>query len=158
MKYEQSTFQPRSRPTNGRRPVLDRHDLAEQDRRVLDEVVARLDRDRDAARTEVARQDRRIRVEVDRLLLLARRRAQTTADVDLVDRAAGSTSRSAIATAARARLERRQPVGQPARAGVEVDRVDRQVMAPGGVDRVVEPVRVDPELRRPVAAVGEPSW
>ena len=36
MKYEQLMFQPMSRPTNVTpRRSLDRHDLAEQDRRVL---------------------------------------------------------------------------------------------------------------------------
>jgi hypothetical protein len=50
-------------------------------------------------------------------------------------------------------LERGQPVGQPAGSGVEVERRDRQVMAPRDGQRLVEPVVPDPELRRPVARV-----
>ena len=52
-------------------------------------------------------------------------------------------------------LEPVEPVGEPARPGVEVDRVDRQVVAARRGDRVVEPLEVDPELGRPVAGVLE---
>ena len=54
------------------------------------------------------------------------------------------------------RLERGQPVrAQPARSGMEVDRVDREPVPGGGRERLGEPVLVDPELRRPLAAVRE---
>ena len=71
MKYEQLTFQPMSSPTNVTpRRSLDGDDLAEQDRGVLGQQVARLAGDGDAERPEVPGQDGRVGVEVDRLLLL----------------------------------------------------------------------------------------
>ena len=48
-------------------PPLDRHDLAEEDRGVLREVVAGFAGDGDAERAEMARQDGRVGVEVDRV-------------------------------------------------------------------------------------------
>ena len=38
-----------------------------------------------------------------------------------------------------------------------MDRVDRQIVAAGNLDRLLEAVRVDPELRRAVAAVRQPG-
>ena len=52
-------------------------------------------------------------------------------------------------------LERVEPVGEPARPGMEVDRVDGQRMLGGRRERLVEPLETDAELRRPVAAVLE---
>ena len=151
MKYEQFTFQPMSSPTNVTpRRVLDGHDLAEQDRGVLRELIARLAGDGDPERPEMARQDRGVGVEIDRLLLLPRRSAEPATDVDLDDRVAGGAqpfdgfdrgARSARSNAA-------EPVGQPAGARVEMDRVDREAVARRRRDRVVEPLEADPELRR----------
>ena len=52
-------------------------------------------------------------------------------------------------------LEPGEPVGEPAGAGVEMDGVDREVVASGRGDRLVEPVQADPELGRSVAGVLE---
>ena len=110
-------------------PLLDRHDLTEQDRRVLRQRVAWLAADGDPERTEVARQDRGVRVEIDRPLMVARRGAEPAADIDLADRDA--RRRSAVRPPRRRRqsaLEGIEAVGQPARPGVEMDRVDREVV------------------------------
>ena len=157
MKYEQFTFQPMSSPTNVTpRRRLDRHDLAEQDRRVLAELIARLARDRDPERAEMPRQDRGVRVEIDRLLLLPRRRAEPAADVDLGDRVAGGAQPFDRLDRRRERpLEASQAIRQPAGSRVEMDRVDRAAVARGRRDGVVEPLEADPELRRPVAGVLE---
>ena len=95
--------------------VLDRDDLAEQNRRILDDVVAWLNGDRHATRTEVARQNCRVGVEIDRALDVAGRRAEPAPDIDLVDRAAQlDQSIDHPRGRGEGRLERRQAVGQPA--------------------------------------------
>ena len=135
---------------------LDRHDLAEQDRGVLAELIAGLAGDRDPERAEMARQDRGVCVEIDRLLLLPRRGAEPATDVDLADRVAGGAQPFDRLDRGEERpLEATEPIGQPARSGVEMDRVDPQPMARGRRDRVVEPLEADPELGRPVSGVLE---
>ena len=90
MKYEQLTFQPMSRPTNVvPAALLHGHDLAQEDRDVLHHEVAGLEGRRDAVRLEVPLHDRRVRVEVDRALVVARDAAEPAAHVDLADREAG---------------------------------------------------------------------
>jgi hypothetical protein len=44
-----------------------------------------------------------------------------------------------------------QPVAEPARARVDMDRVDGQIVPAGDLDRLGQSVWVDPELGRPVA-------
>ena len=102
------------------------------------------------------RQDRGVRVEIDRLLLLPRRGAEPAADVDLDDRVAGGAQPFDRLDRGEERpLEATEAIGQPARSGVEMDRVDPQPVARGRRDRVVEPLEADPELGRPVAGVFE---
>ena len=109
---------------------LDGDDLAEQDRRVLGQQIAGLAGDRDPERTEVTGKDGRVGVEVDRSLVLPRRRTQPAADVDLGDRMTRRAQpRDRFDGRRQGALEAGEPIGQPARAGVEMDRVDRQVVA-----------------------------
>ena len=80
----------------------------------------------DAQRAEMAGQDGGVCVEVDGALVGPRRHPEPAADVDLGDRRGRlARARSTASMAAEQRaLERRQAVGQPARPGVEMDRVD----------------------------------
>ena len=99
---------------------------------------------------------RGVGVEVDRMLRLARDAPDAAADVDLPDRAA-DVDESARHPDRRSQrtLEGDQPVGQPAGAGMEVERVDDQAVSPRGRQRVVEPVGGDAELRRARAGIGQ---
>ncbi len=157
MKYEQTDVPPDVEAHEpGPGPVLDRDHLAEQHARVLHHEVARLERGRHVVRREVARDDRRVRVEVDRLLVVTGDPAEPAADVHLADRAA----RVVQPVEERGRvdqrlLEARELVTEPARARVEVERVHDERVAARGLDRVVEPVRGDPELRRPLTRIRE---
>ena len=138
-------------------PALDGHDLAEQDRRVLGQLVARLAARSSPRAGRGAGRGPRHRRRDRRLARPPRRCPESTADVDLGDPVPGGPQ-------AGDRLDRRRgsapskpprPSRQPARAGVEVERVDREVVSRGDGKRVVEPVQPDPELGRPVAGVLE---
>ena len=137
--------------------LLDGDDLAEKDRRVLRDVVARLAADDDTERSELAGDDGSVGVEIDWLLGRAGRYAETATDVDLGDPMAGGDEACRDAgDPGECRFERGQAVlPEPTRAGVEVDRVNREAVPSRGGQRVRDPVLVDPELRRPLAAVGE---
>ena len=54
------------------------------------------------------------------------------------------------------RLERREPIGQPAGPGMEVERVDGQIVSPHGRQRVIEPIGRDAQLGGTRSGVGEP--
>ena len=112
-------------------PALDRDDLAEQDRRVLRQVVARLAarRRRRAARGGGRGPPRRRR---GRPAARPRGPGAPSPPPTLTSAIGQPAARSALdrldGAATSAASNAGQPVGQPARAGVEVDRVDRQVV------------------------------
>src|SRR3954471_19520481 len=90
------------------------------------------------------------------MLVLARWGAEAAADIDLADRAPGGAEPSHGLDRDQQRLlERAEATGEPARSGVEMDGVDRKVVAGARGDRVTQAPQADPELRRPVAGVLE---
>ncbi len=89
---------------------------------VLRDEVTGLAGDRHPERAQVAGDRRRVRVEVDRLFGVPCHAPEPSADVDLTDRAAGIEQAAGHAgDTLEDALEGRQPVGQPAGAGVDVD-------------------------------------
>jgi hypothetical protein len=103
----------------------------------------------------VSRQDRGVGIEIDGALVLPGRSPETATDVDLANR----TARRAQAFDRfdgldQGRLEASQAVRQPARTGMEVNGIDRQVVPPGGLDGLIEPLEADPELGRSIARPG----
>jgi hypothetical protein len=117
-------------------------------------VVARLDGDRDAERAEVAGQQRREVVHVERLVPLDLRDAEAAADVHLrqpvtrLTDALGHRRHAFEGDAEPREVLRQEPV-----ARVHVDRVDPQVVLGGDRERLVQLLGEDPELRRPGARV-----
>ena len=104
----------------------------------------------------MASEDRGVAIEIDGVLLRAGRHAQPAAHVDLHDPVAGGAQAADRLDRRReGALEAGQPLGQPARARVEMDRVDLEVVPRGGGHRLVQPLQPDPELGRPVARVLE---
>jgi hypothetical protein len=122
--------------------LLDGDDLAEKDRRVLRDVVARLAADDDTERSKLAGDDGSVGVEIDWLLGRAGRYAETATDIDLLDPMAGGDEAGRDAgDPGECRFERGQAVvPEPARAGVEMDRVNREAMPGRGSQRIRDPV------------------
>ena len=135
---------------------LDCDDLPKEDRRVLRERVARLGTDGHAERSEVAGHDVGVGGQVDPRFIGTGSDAETTADVDLADRVPGATGPGdGLDRCGQRALEPGEPAGEPARSGMEVDGVDGEVVACRRGQGLVEPLELDAELRRPVAAVLE---
>ena len=121
---------------------------------LLAEELAGLAGDGDAERAQVLGEDAGVGVQIERPLALTHHRGEPAAGVDLADRAAGVHRLPHHGGGRRdGAVERRQVVVEEVVADVEVHGVDRQVEGAGNVQRLVEALRVDPELGREVAAV-----
>src|SRR4051794_41874532 len=86
------------------------------------------------------------------MLVLARWGAEAAADIALADPVPGGDEPSHRLDRDQQRLlERVEATGEPARSGVEMDGVDREVVAGGRGGRVIQPPPAGFELCRPVA-------
>ena len=97
----------------------------------------------------MASDDGHVGIEIDGGLGLTRDTADAAADVDLGQHVTGRLQPAGQGNDCRQRrLEGGQPIGQPAGPGMEMERVDDQVMSPHGRQRVIEPIGRDAELGR----------
>ncbi len=124
-------------------------------RALLREELPGLGPDDDVERPQVLRHDGGPRVEVERAIARPEGDAETTPGVDLRDRTAGVHQHPGRSTDTPHRLvDGGQRIGEIQVPRVDVDGVDREVVPACDVEGRLEPLRVDPELRRTISRVG----
>src|SRR5689334_5929492 len=88
-------------------------------------------------------------IKVDGNLIRASRLTEAAADVDFADGVSrGARALDGLDGGRQRSREPLESASEPARARMEVDRVDREIVASSRGERVVEPIEVDAELRR----------